>query len=76
MRKVLTALVLAAVVAAPASAGNGNGNGNGRAKALDPATAQALASAPGGSLGTTVAAASKQDALGAAELPGATTVVD
>jgi hypothetical protein len=77
VRKVLTALVLAAVVAAPAAAGNGNGNGNGsgRAKALDPATAQALASTPGGSLGTTVEAVSKQEALGAAQLPGATTVV-
>ena len=72
MRKVLTALALAALVAAPAaSAGNGHGNG----KPLDPAEAQALASAPGGSLGTTVTAASKQDALAAGQLPGATTVV-
>jgi hypothetical protein len=72
VHKVLTSLVLAGLLLAPAaSAGNGHGNG----KPLDPAEAQALASAPGASLGTTVTPVSKQDALAASQLPGATTVV-
>jgi len=54
-----------------AAAGNGHGNG----KPLDPADAQALAAAPGGSLGTTVTPVSKQEALGAAQLPDASTAI-
>jgi len=71
VRKVLTSLVLAGLLVVPAaSAGNGHGNG----RPLDPAEAQTLAAAPGASLGTTVTPASNQDALAAAQLPGATTL--
>lgn len=71
MRKVLIPLLIALVAVPTAIAGNGHGNG----KPLDPTDAQALASAAGGSLGTTVTPASKQEALGAAQLPGASTTV-
>jgi hypothetical protein len=72
VRKVLTSVVLAGLLVAPAAAA-GNGHGNG--KPLDPAAAQALAASPGASLGTVVTPVSKQDALAAAQLPGASTVV-
>jgi hypothetical protein len=76
VRKVLIALLLAAVVGVPtASAGNGSGNGNGKAKAAEPDAAQALAAAPGYSLGTTVTAISKQDALAALQQAGPATVL-
>jgi hypothetical protein len=71
VRKVLIPLLLALVAVSAAAAGNGHGNG----KPLDPADAQALASAPGGSLGTTVTPVSKQEALGASQLPDADTAV-
>lgn len=72
MLKVLVALTLCALLVAPVASA---GNGNGKAKPLDPTDAQTLASTPGGSLGTTVTPVSKQDAIAAAQLPGASTVV-
>jgi hypothetical protein len=68
VHKVLIAIVLTAAVAVPtASAGH--------SKPLDPSAAQALASSPGESLGTTTVPVSKQEALSASQLPGATTAV-
>ena len=71
MRKVLVPLLIALAAVPAAAAGNGHGNG----KPLDPVDAQALAAAPGASLGTTVTPVSKQEALGAAQLPDASTAI-
>jgi hypothetical protein len=69
--KVLLAIAAAIVVAVPAAAA-----ANGRpARPLDAAQAQALASAPGYSLGATVTPISKADALAAMSAPGANTVL-
>jgi hypothetical protein len=69
VRKALITLLLAFVLVPAATAGNGNG----KAKPLDPSQAQALASTPGQSLGTTISKASKADALAASTQPGAQT---
>ena len=69
VRKALITLLLAFVLVPAATAGNGNG----KAKPLDPSQAQALASTPGQSLGTTISRASKADALAASTQPGAQT---
>jgi hypothetical protein len=68
VRKVLTTMLLAAVVAAPAASA-------GKAKPLAPDQAQTLAATPGASLGTSVTPVSKQEALSAAALPGASTAL-
>lgn len=70
VRKALFTLLLAAALVVPTAQA---GNGNGKAKPLDPSQAQALASAPGSSLGTTVSSASKLDALNASTQSGAQT---
>jgi hypothetical protein len=67
VRKALITLLLAFVLVPAASAGNGNG----KAKPLDPNEAQALASAPGQSLQTSISPVSKLDALAASTQPGA-----
>ena len=75
VHKVLIAVlfaVLATAIAVPAAYA---GNGNGKVKPLDPEQAQALASAPGYSVGTSVVPTTKQEALAAASLPGAQTTL-
>src|SRR4051812_18329880 len=69
VRKALFMLLLAAVIVPAAQAGNGNG----KAKPLDPTQAQILVSNAGASLGTSVAAIPKEDALAASRQAGAQT---
>ena len=64
VRKALITLLLAAVIVPAAQAGNGNG----KAKPLDPTAAQALASTPTYSLGTTLRSIAKDAAALAASL--------
>jgi hypothetical protein len=71
VRKALITLLLAAIIVPAAQAGNGNG----KAKPLDPTQAQTLVSTAGASLGTSVTAISKDDALAASRQAGAQTEV-
>jgi hypothetical protein len=71
VRKVLIGVLAAAIVVPAAQAGNGNG----KAKLLSADQAQALASAPGYSLGTSVTPVSKDEALAAMLQPGANTAL-
>jgi hypothetical protein len=73
VRKALITLLLAASIVPAAAAGVGNGNA--KAKPLDPTQAQTLVSTAGASLGTSVTAISKDDALAASRQAGAQTEV-
>jgi hypothetical protein len=75
VRKSLTAaLVLGLALVPAATAGNGKGGGS-LARGYTPEQAEALASAPGHSLGVSVTPVSKQDALAAMTQAGAETTL-